>query len=400
MMKKTAMAAAGMFLMIGILSGCRGNITEEKNLEQIQEMHTEDQWEDPAYEEGDTETDEDSDTMGSEKDMEKVQEEMKETARRLLLEEERQMIDTDIPLQGGAHIAVVSKSTGGEFWGLVQQGMEDAVAVVNELYGFSKEDAITMYFEGADSELDVETQVNTIDAVISENPDVLCISAVDMDSCSAQLEAARENGIPVVAFDSNVSESEMISAYRASDNLEVGRIAAVKLAEAMEETGAIAVFSAPEMTESGRQRLEGFEKELVNYPEMEIVEVLYLDQVDDMKSAMQSTIAGHPEIRGVFCTNAEVSEIYLGVEETLENRNILMVGVDATTIQQEAVHNGRQLGIVSQNPHLMGFETVWTALLTTVQGETGVEFEKRELLVPAWIDRENIDDAEYGKYLY
>lgn len=30
--------------------------------------------------------------------------------------------------------------------------------------------------------------------------------ARDMDSCEAQLEAAKENGIPVIAFDSNVRE--------------------------------------------------------------------------------------------------------------------------------------------------------------------------------------------------
>ena len=71
-----------------------------------------------------------------------------------------------------------------------------------------KDDQITMTFEGPDNEEDVETQINTMDAVIAENPDVLCISASDMDSCEAQLEAAKENGIPVIAFDSNVAREE------------------------------------------------------------------------------------------------------------------------------------------------------------------------------------------------
>lgn len=406
-MKKTAMTAAGMLIAISILAGCGGNITEEKDADGIEvqeKTETDEVVEDAeAVTDGIEESIEEAvseEEITSEKEIEKAQEEMKQAAREILLEEERQMIDTDIPLYGGAHIAIVSKSADGEFWGLVKQGMEDAVAAVNEMYGFSKEEEITMYYEGAESELDVETQVNTIDAVISENPDVLCISAVDMDSCIAQLEMARENGIPVVAFDSNVSESELITAYRASDNQEVGKMAAEKLAAALGETGAVAVFSAPEMTESGKQRMEGFQKELENHPGVEIVEIIYLDQVEDMKSAMQGAIAEHPEMKGVFCTNAEVTEIYLTVEETLEGREILMVGVDATTMQQDAIHSGRQLGVISQNPHLMGFETVWTALLATVQNEEGVEFEKRELLAPAWIDLENIDDPEYGKYLY
>ena len=116
-------------------------------------------------------------------------------------------IDTNVEIQAGARVAVVSKSTSGEFWSLVKRGMEQAIADVNEAYGFQKDDQVTMTFEGASDEKDVESQVNTLDAVIAENPDVLCISASDMDSLQAQLEAAKENGIPVVAFDSGVSDS-------------------------------------------------------------------------------------------------------------------------------------------------------------------------------------------------
>ena len=76
-------------------------------------------------------------------------------------------IDTSVELQAGSRVAVVSKSTSGEFWGLVKKGMEQAIADVNEAYGFKKEDQVTMTFEGASDEKDVESQVNTIDAVIA-----------------------------------------------------------------------------------------------------------------------------------------------------------------------------------------------------------------------------------------
>ena len=90
-------------------------------------------------------------------------------------------IDTDVEIQAGSRIAVVSKCAKGEYWKMVKKGMEDAVKEINEAYGFKKDDQITMTFEGPDNEEDVETQINTIDAVIAENPDVLCISASDME---------------------------------------------------------------------------------------------------------------------------------------------------------------------------------------------------------------------------
>ena len=98
-------------------------------------------------------------------------------------------IDDTLSIEEGARIAVVSKSKKGEFWNKVKEGMEAAVKDVNEAYGFKKDKQITMTFEGPDDEEDVESQINTLDAVIAENPAVVCLSAGDMDSCQAQLEA-------------------------------------------------------------------------------------------------------------------------------------------------------------------------------------------------------------------
>ena len=54
-----------------------------------------------------------------------------------------------------------------------------------------------------------------------------------MDSCEAQLEAAKENGIPVIAFDSNVAEKKLVKAYRGTDNVQVGKMAAYQLGSAL-----------------------------------------------------------------------------------------------------------------------------------------------------------------------
>ena len=115
----------------------------------------------------------------------------------------------------------------------MEEGMEAAVKDVNTAYGFKKEDQITMTFEGPDNEEDVESQINTLDAVIAENPSVVCLSAGDMESCQAQLEAAKENGIPVIAFDSNVSDTKLIRAFRGTDNTQIGKYAAYKLGSAI-----------------------------------------------------------------------------------------------------------------------------------------------------------------------
>ena len=308
-------------------------------------------------------------------------------------------IDTDVKIEAGSRIAVVSKSVKGEYWKMVKKGMEDAVKAINDAYGFKKDDQITMTFEGPDNEEDVESQINTIDAVIAENPDVLCISASDMDSCQAQLEAAKENEIPVVAFDSNVSEKKLVKAYRGTDNVQVGKMAAYQLGSALGKMGKVAVFSAQQKTKSVQDRVDGFMNNIQKYGDIEVVEVIYSDQVDDMETAMKEVLDKYPALDGLFCTNADVTELYLGLEKSDAGDAPALVGVDATTKQQEAIRNGEEIGCVSQQSYAMGYQTIWTAAETTAPKKS-VTIEKNLLLNPAWIDSESVDDPDSSAYLY
>lgn len=313
-------------------------------------------------------------------------------------EEYTSLIDTSVSVVPGSRIAVVSKNVKGEFWDLVKEGMEDAIKDINEAYGFGSDDEISMTFEGPDDEQDVETQVNTLDAVISENPAVVCVSASDMDSCQAQLEAAAENGIPVIAFDSNVSDNELVTAFRATDNEKVGTIAGEKMSEALAEGGKIAIFSAQEKTESSQKRVEGFKKALAERSDITVVRELYMDQVDDMAAAITETLESYPDLAGVFCANADVSDLYLS---TAEGETLpVMIGVDATSVQQEALRDGREYGIVSQAPYDIGYQTILAAAEVTQAPLVLDQIEATVLLEPAWVDSSNIDDASLGKYLY
>ena len=313
-------------------------------------------------------------------------------------EDKAARIDTSVSILPGSRIAVVSKCVSGEFWDMVHQGMEAAVKDINTAYGFKSGDQIKMTFEGPAVELNVEEQVNTLDAVISENPAVLCLSASDMNSCLAQLETAAENDIPVIVFDSNVSEDQLIADFYGTDNDRVGEIAGEKMAEALEQQGDILIFAAQGKTQSNQKRVDGFKNAIAEYSEINILEEIYADEVEDMNAAMQEALEKHPDADGVYCTNADMSDLYLSLEQTDEQLPV-MIGVDATTKQQAAVKYGREYGIVSQDPYEMGYQTILAAAQMT-DPERPEQSEKTELLEPAWIDSSNIEDPEYSNYIY
>ena len=315
-------------------------------------------------------------------------------------EEDRvSQIDTSITIGAGSRIAVVSKATDGEYWKLVRQGMEDAIKDINKAYEFSSDEEISMTFEGPSDEQDIETQVNTLDAVISENPTVLCMSAGDIESCQAQLEAASENGIPVVVFDSNVIDDELVTAFRATDNTYVGKLAAEKLADAIGDSGKVAIFSAQEKTESSQKRVEGFKEALADYEGISVISELYTDKVNDMSAAMSDVLKRYPDLDGVFCTNEDVADMYLELDKG--ESTPVMVGVDATSAQQDAITDGQELGVVSQDPYDVGYQTIIAAVQAMSTDEAQADsVEKNVLLEPKWIDAANIDDPSNSNYLY
>ena len=259
-----------------------------------------------------------------------------------------------------------------------------------------------MTFEGPSDEQDVSTQVNTLDAVIAENPAVLCLAASDMDSCQAQLEAAEENEIPVVSFDSNVVDNDLVTSFIGTDNTAVGQIAGEKLAEYLNGEGKVAVFSAQEKTESIQKRIEGFESAMSEQDGITVVKELYMDQVEDMSAAMTEVLGSYPDLAGVFCTNEDTAELYLNLDKP-EGMSPVLVGVDASSGQQEAVKNETEKGCVSQDPYAIGYQTILTAAHATAVDEKAgeqVPLDKEILMEPQWIDITNIENEAYSHYLY
>ena len=302
-------------------------------------------------------------------------------------------------LEKGTRIAFVVKSTETGYWKAVRQGVKQAVDDLNETLGYTDEDKITFTFEGPKTETDVDAQVNALDAVVSENPDVLCLAAVDMGSCVAQLEAAQENGIPVIILDSGVDSSELIYSVCATDNYAAGQEAARKLCEKIGDEGEVAIISHLQLGESSKSRVKGFQDEITENSKVEIVQVAYEPQKEGdvtVEESIDAIMKLYPQLKGIFCTNESMGVKALTVLENYTDREIQVVGFDMGQTQEEAIRSGKLAGVVSQNPYGMGYATV-------VAGSRAILDMENDTFVDAgyqWIDVENIDLEENEKYLY
>lgn len=387
----------GTLLLAGmLLIGCGGKNTDNSSSKKEEDTQTPETTEAPAQEPSMEPTEEP--TQEAEDEEEKNEHEID------LPDDQKLVADytsvNGLVLEKGTRIAFVVKSTETGYWKAVRQGVKQAVDDLNETLGYTDEDKITFTFEGPKTETDVDAQVNALDAVVSENPDVLCLAAVDMGSCVAQLEAAQENGIPVIILDSGVDSSELVYSVCATDNYAAGQEAARKLCEKIGDEGEVAIISHLQLGESSKSRVKGFQDEIAeNHPQVEIVQVAYEPQKEGevtVEESIDAIMKLYPKLKGIFCTNESMGVKALNVLGNYADRGIQVVGFDMGQTQEEAIRSGKLAGVVSQNPYGMGYATV-------VAGSRAILDMENDTFVDAgyqWIDVENIDLEENEKYLY
>ena len=97
----------------------------------------------------------------------------------------------------------------------------------------------------SDPALDVETQIEQIDAMITDGIDAIFLCPVDWDKITPALENLKQAGVKIINIDSEVKEFDYVDAYIGSDNSEAGKICARDLIEMCPEGGKIALLESP-----------------------------------------------------------------------------------------------------------------------------------------------------------
>ena len=90
---------------------------------------------------------------------------------------------------------------------------------------------------------DVGTQLNQITTMISNGADVLVIVAIEASSLGEALDLAKENDIPVIAYDRLIMESDAVSYYATFDNYKVGTVQGTYVKEALDLDNAEGPFN-------------------------------------------------------------------------------------------------------------------------------------------------------------
>ena len=293
------------------------------------------------------------------------------------------------PAAGGStKIMLVAKANASDYWTMVKDG---AMAAGKEL-------GVEVTFNGPDTESEDDKQLNQLQTAINEKPAGIGLAPQDgaQDGAPAILDTAKTAGIPVVAFDTPINNSDVQIATVASDNKGIGAQAAEELSTLIGAKGDIAIVAHGEVGTAAARR-DGFKEWIAtNAPGVKIVDIQN-GESDPAKSRdkAQGILQAHPTLVGFFGTDDD-STIAIADEVKAKSLATKVVGVDASPDVLTLITGGQISGIVTQNPYGIGYKAV-KILLDASKGT--MPTTKDVVSESVWVTAENMDSAEVKQVL-
>ena len=255
-------------------------------------------------------------------------------------------------------IPVIVKDMTSAYWRTVLAGSRKA----------GQELGVNVVELGAQSESDVSGQISILANAVASNPTAIVIAPAQFAALGKPIDEAAKK-VKIIGIDS-AADTKAMTSLLATDNLNVGRVAADALAVAITRSyadteGDVAMITSVPGVASLEQRAKGF-KEVVaaKYGALDIT----ADKVADGKPAtvlniMKDLIANTADLRGVFASDPVMTlAVGQAVAEKRSDDKINVVGVGSDEKLVKLLQDDVLAGLVVEDPFRMGYDGVKTAL--------------------------------------
>jgi len=324
-------------------------------------------------------------------------------------------------------IEIIAKGFQHDFWQAVLAGAEEAAAELG----------VNINFVGPANEAEIAEQVQMLAGAINREPAAIGFAALDTLASMDELERAMNNGIPIIGFDSGVPDAPegSILANAATDNAAAGALGAenmylglqdalngisdeaVRIGVVSQEVESLSIYLrtrgfVDEMYEllaananvgAGNVAIIGhsrFENGVSEGDALAIIEVRVPAEITDAAGTTEAlALLNRADLVGIFGSNEFGANVIITAADGLTDGRIgddvIAVGFDSGTLQNDAVRSGRFFGSVTQDPVSMGALTVRLAV-AAYRGEPVEDVDTGA----QWYNADNIDNDDIQALLY
>lgn len=200
-----------------------------------------------------------------------------------------------------------------------------------------------------DGRYDALVQQEQFETMITQGYDAIIFVPIDIEAGAAAVQAAADAGIPVFGSNTRVN-SELLSAYVGSDDVQSGYMEAKYVLDKIGCEGNVVIIEGPIGQSAQIQRLEGNQKALAECPNVTVLEQQTANwSRAEAQTLMENWLTAHPDaIDGVIGQNDEMA---LGAIEAIKAAGLnvtdfAIAGIDGVTDALLAVKAGDMASIL------------------------------------------------------
>ena len=198
---------------------------------------------------------------------------------------------------------------------------------------------------------DVTKQISQVEDMLSQNLDGLFMNPVDAQGIIPALDLAKDAGVPMVGFDTEVGDMSYLVSYTGSDNYNAGKVVGEDLVKKAPNGGKIIVLDSPTM-QSVVDRTNGFMDAIKDHG-FEVV--AQQDAKGNLQVAMgiaEDLLQSNPDVVAIFGGNDPTALGALAAANAAGIKNCMIYGVDGSPDIKSELASGNSLieGTGAQSP--------------------------------------------------
>jgi rhamnose transport system substrate-binding protein len=245
-------------------------------------------------------------------------------------------------------IALVVKALGIGFFEAAAKGAQEAATELGD---------VEIIYTGP-TDTTAEGQIEVINGLIAQGVNAIAVSANDKDALVPTLQKAMERGITVISWDSGVAPEGRQMHLNPSSNALIGNTIIKLAADHMGgDGGEVAILSASATATNQNTWIDEAKKVLPNYPGVNLVEVVYGDDLADKSyREAQGLIAKYPNLEAIIApTTVGILAASQAVTDAGLIGKVNVTGLGLPSEMAGAVESGATKSFAIWNPIDLGY---------------------------------------------
>ncbi len=258
-----------------------------------------------------------------------------------------------VPAMAGEdyQIAVELKTLSSEYWQSVKAGIDKA----------AKDYGLEIDVQGPKDETEIAGQAQQLEAMLAQDPDAVIIAPLDQDTVIQTIEKSGYGG-KVLFCDTDCDYQEKVS-FVGISNEDAAYGGGMYGAEINGKDTKALILYGQEGDSTSHLRKKGYEKALEENGLEPVAERSGNNTIEGAEEAMAQVLQEHPDgINLVLCHNDDTAIGALRAVQAAGLEGISIIGFDGNSSAIELVHSGDLTATIAQQPALIGYMSVETAV--------------------------------------